>query len=91
MRTLCLLLILFPAFAGAEEAAQNSPLAEGKQRFETHCGICHSLALPKSQQLDRATWKWVIDDMVNEFGAVWLTAEDQRLILEYVVKHYGPE
>lgn len=62
-----------------------------KKRFEIHCGVCHSLALPRSRRLDRATWQWVIDDMVNEFGAEWLTEEDQKLFLEYLVTTYGPE
>ena len=66
-------------------------LEEGKKRFETHCGTCHSLSLPRSQRLDRAAWEWVMDDMVNEFGAKWLTADDQRLILDYLTGLYGPE
>jgi mono/diheme cytochrome c family protein len=66
-------------------------LAEGKERFETRCGTCHSLALPQSQRLDRGTWEWVISDMVNQFGATWLTEEDQALILDYLVSAYGPK
>ena len=90
MRLLCLLVIA-PALVWAGDEPMQNSLAEGKQRFETHCGACHSLALPRSQNLDRATWKWVIDDMVTEFGAVWLTAEDRQLILDYLVSAYGPD
>ena len=89
-RPLCLGLLL-PLLVGAEEGGLPDRLAEGKERFETHCGTCHSLALPKSQRLNRANWEWVIDDMVNQYGAEWLTEEDQALILDYLVHAYGPE
>jgi mono/diheme cytochrome c family protein len=83
--------LLLPLLAGAEEGGLSDRLAEGKKRFEIHCGTCHSLALPKSQRLNRANWEWVIDDMVNQYGAEWLTEEDQALILDYLVHAYGPE
>ena len=66
-------------------------MQRGKEMFQTHCGTCHSLSLPRSQRLDRANWKWVIDDMVNEFGATWISDEQQALILDYLVQHYGPD
>ncbi len=51
---------------------------------------CHSLQLPRAQHLDRQNWKWVIDDMVDELGATWLTEEDRQLILEYLFSEHGP-
>lgn len=62
-----------------------------KALFETHCAACHSLELPRSQRLDRKTWRWVMDDMVNEFGATWITEEQQRIIIDYLAENYGPE
>ena len=85
------LLMLFPVLVWAGNTAESERLLEGKARFEGHCAVCHSLALPQSQRLNRATWKWVIDDMVNEFGAEWLTEKDQALILDYLASAYGPE
>lgn len=79
-----LVLALRPALA--ENANNgNSP----KALFETHCSACHSLELPRSQRLDRNTWRWVVDDMVNEFGATWLTEKQQDAIIDYLVKNYG--
>lgn len=82
------LLVLLCAPAGAQAEEDPHP---GKQQFEIHCGTCHSLDLPRSQRLDRFNWKWVIDDMVNQFGATWITEEQQEQILEYLVETYGPD
>lgn len=65
--------------------------ATPEQLFVTYCSVCHSLELPRSQRLDRATWEWVVSDMVNEFGASWISEEQQKTIVDYLVKNYGPE
>ena len=88
MHSLAVMALLFPALVWAGESEDR--LQQGKQLFEAHCIVCHSLELPRSQQLDRATWEWVISDMVNEFGATWLTEEQQKLIVDYLVVNYGP-
>lgn len=86
------LLLLNPSLGpAAEETSPEQRLAEGKKRFEAYCGTCHSLDLPKSQRLDRANWEWVMDDMITQYGATWLTAEDQQLIIDYLVSAYGPD
>jgi hypothetical protein len=83
-----LLLILLSGIARSGEEPDR--LAQGQVLFERHCGACHSLELPQSQRLDRSTWQWVISDMVNKFGATWITTEEQGLILDYLVEAYGP-
>lgn len=85
------LVLLLPLSAAAGGAPQAGDVQRGKEMFETHCGTCHSLALPQSQRLDRGNWKWVIDDMVDQFGATWITDEQQALILDYLVQRYGPD
>ena len=72
-------------------APESAPDTSPKVLFETHCSACHSLELPRSQRLNRNTWRWVVDDMVNEFGATWLTEQQQRIIIDYLVKNYGPD
>lgn len=72
------------------ETAPNVEAAP-KKLFETHCSACHSLELPRSQHLDRDTWRWVMDDMVNKYGATWITEKQQERILDYLVEHYGPQ
>ncbi len=88
MHSLAVMALLFPALVWAGESEDR--LQQGRQLFETHCVVCHSLELPRSQQLDRATWEWVVSDMVNEFGAAWITAEQQELIINYLVTYHGP-
>ncbi len=88
MRFLALIVLLSPALGWAGESKDR--MQEGKQLFEANCIVCHSLELPRSQQLDRATWEWVMSDMVNEFGATWITEEQQKLIIDYLVANHGP-
>lgn len=76
-------LALLPVLVWGEEPV-------GQALFEARCGLCHSLEVPQSQRLDRATWEWVIDDMVNKFGASFITPEEQKVILEYLVANHGP-
>ena len=73
--------------AGQEEL--SAQLRQGKEVFETMCGACHSLSLPKSQRLNRANWEWVLDDMVKKFGCP-LDEEQQVLIVDYLVETHGP-
>lgn len=69
---------------------ENAPMVEAapKKLFETHCSVCHSLELPRSQRLDRSTWRWVVDDMVNKYGATWITEKQQERIIDYLAENY---
>jgi mono/diheme cytochrome c family protein len=64
---------------------------KGKKLFEDNCSVCHNLELPRAQRLDHKTWGWVVSDMVNEFGATWITEEQQKIIIDYLAKNYGPD
>lgn len=85
-RGLILGLLICNATWGGEERIEA-----GRELFDKHCGVCHSLDLPRSQRLDRATWEWVISDMIDQYGASWITEEEQKRILDYLVEVYGPE
>ncbi len=61
-----------------------------EELFIAYCGACHSLDLTTSQRLDRPTWEWVMTDMIDEYGATWITPEEQRTLIDYLVEHYGP-
>jgi cytochrome c5 len=78
---------------GNARAQSSAPSGEpdGKALFEAQCGSCHTLDLPRSQRLDRANWEWVMDDMVNKFGAVWIQPADQKAIINYLTTNYGPD
>ncbi len=72
-------------------AAGDTPQMTPAQLFETSCSNCHSLDLPRSQRLNRATWEWVVSDMVNKYGATWLTEQEQTIIIDYLAANYGPD
>lgn len=96
-RALPVLLVTLGVFAAHAGAAEPAPAAAADgdrspaQLFQTHCGACHSLELPRSQRLDRSTWRWVVDDMVNKFGATWITEQQQQVIVDYLAENYGPD
>ena len=83
-----------PNTVAAEAAPQKPPTIPTRQSpqklFETNCSGCHSLELPMSQRLERATWEWVVGDMVDKYGASWITEEQQKMIIDYLVENYGP-
>jgi cytochrome c5 len=55
-----------------------------------HCSVCHSYALVAQQQLDRANWDWVMDDMIDKYGATWISPALRARIVDYLVDHHGP-
>ncbi|QKT03159.1 hypothetical protein HUS23_04735 [Ectothiorhodospiraceae bacterium 2226] len=63
---------------------------QGKQLFEMHCSVCHGLDIPRTQRLNLNDWRWVVRDMVNDYGASWITEEQQELITQYLAEAYGP-
>lgn len=62
---------------------------DGQQLFEQVCSSCHNLELPKSQKLDRATWAWVIDDMVG-YGLMGVPQQHLDRLADYLAEAYGP-
>ncbi|HEY7520603.1 MAG TPA: hypothetical protein VIE36_20120 [Methylomirabilota bacterium] len=56
-----------------------------------HCSVCHSYGLVEQQRLDRANWDWVMDDMIDKYGATWIDPRLRQRIVDYLVEHHGPE
>jgi len=81
--------------AGAVPAVQKPVIHEANPGPEVltreYCSACHSFQLVQAQRLNRATWEWVMEDMVEQFGAGWITPPEQTVIIDYLVEHYGPE
>ncbi|MCZ6601619.1 MAG: hypothetical protein O6952_01285, partial [Planctomycetota bacterium] len=59
--------------------------------YKSYCSPCHDLALVQAQRLDRATWQWVMDDMINDYGLTWITKEEQKIIVDYLAENFGQE
>ena len=68
-------------------------LAEGRGQEETYyaCTPCHSIHLVKQQRLSRARWEKTLRWMVEEQGMPELEPEEQALVLDYLVSHYGQD
>ena len=90
--------ILSPAVPAAEptapetgEADEFGGLPEGPGREEVFyaCQACHSLAIVKQQGLDRDSWDESLVQMVEEREMEPLDPEDRKLILDYLVTHFG--
>ncbi|HQS67573.1 MAG TPA: sulfite:cytochrome C oxidoreductase subunit B [Sulfuricurvum sp.] len=58
---------------------------------QQHCLVCHSFGYMLNQgKKSRPYWTGTVAKMVNEFKAP-IPKEDQQIIINYFVKHYGYE
>ena len=69
------------------------PMAKGDhdEVAQQYCLICHSWGYILNQgKKSRPYWNGTVQKMVNEFKAP-ISKEDQQIIVNYLVKHYGFE
>lgn len=62
-----------------------------EQMFNSYCQACHSLKLVEDQRLNRDMWEWVMEDVVTEYGGAWITEDEQKILIDYLVENYGPQ
>ena len=62
-----------------------------RELYVAYCSGCHSLNLIESQRLDRGTWEWVMDDVINKYGATWITKEERAVLVDFLVANFGRE
>ena len=78
------------ALAQDEDAALAAmPDHPGKEEVFYACNACHSIRLVTQQRLPRERWDLLLDWMVEEQGMAELTAEERRVILEYLATQYS--
>jgi hypothetical protein len=80
-----------PTHARAARPAAPRPGALPPEVVQGHCSVCHSYSLVEQQRLDRANWDWVMDDMIDKYGATWIDPALRERIVDYLVRHHGPE
>ena len=80
-----------PADAQTARTATPSVEALPLEVVRGHCSVCHSYGLVEQQRLDRANWDWVMDDMIDKYGATWIDPALRERIVNYLVEHHGPE
>jgi len=83
-------MVLGVASARADESSVQLTQADGVERVQAHCAICHSLdyIVMNSPFQDRAGWDKTVTKMVKVMGAP-LTPEDSAAIVEYLAANYG--
>jgi cytochrome c len=82
-------LLLAPATA--DEDFGGLPAGEGQELVFYACTGCHSLMIIQQQDFSRRVWSEVLDWMVEQQGMAELPPEDEAIILDYLVEHYGYE
>ena len=80
-----------PGAVSAEDDYQGLPPGEGREEVFGLCVACHSMKLVTQQGLSRSTWKEVLVFMVEEQEMAELDPEDEKLVLDYLTKFYGPD
>jgi hypothetical protein len=92
-----------PVGGGATPAADISPAQpaspgrdselapDDEALYRQNCQPCHSLDLVEHQRLDRDDWEWVLDDMIEVYGASWIKPKQKSRLLEFLVERFGPE
>ncbi|MFQ5534927.1 MAG: hypothetical protein ACE5EM_08930 [Sphingomonadales bacterium] len=92
MRTIWLTLLLTASPLALAENADYGGLPEGSGREAVFnsCDACHSIRLVMQQGLTRDAWDETLDWMISEQGMPGLAAEERELILDYLVKNFGP-
>lgn len=76
--------------AKADESSVQLTQADGVERVQAHCAICHSLdyIVMNSPFQDRAGWDKTVAKMVKVMGAP-LAPEDVAAVVDYLAANYG--
>lgn len=70
-------------------APPPAPIDPGLRAMQTSCTVCHTVARIQAKNMSMDDWQMLIDDMKGK-GAT-LRGNDEALLLEYLVKNYGPK
>jgi cytochrome c5 len=81
---------LAAAAVHADESTIRLAQAEGVERVQAACAMCHSLdyIVMNSPFQDRAGWEKTVTKMVKVMGAP-IAPEDAVAIVDYLEKQYG--
>jgi mono/diheme cytochrome c family protein len=84
------LMVLAVSSARADESSVQLKQADGVERVQAYCAICHSLdyIVMNSPFQDRAGWDKTVTKMVKVMGAP-LTPEDTAAVIDYLAANYG--
>ena len=75
------------AFAFGQEV--QLPEGDAKKIIEEKCTVCHDLTYVTKQHLNKDEWTDMIKIMVASGASV--TADEIPVLVEYLVKNFGPQ
>lgn len=75
----------------ADDETFGLPDAPGREDVLAYCGACHSMKLVVQQGLDRQGWAETLEWMYDEQEMPRLEPDEEKLVLDYLAKHVGPE
>jgi len=77
--------------SSASDDIEKIPPGPGSEEAFYTCSACHSFLLVAQQGLNKTGWNDVLTWMVEEQEMEPLEPADQKLILDYLTKYYGPD
>lgn len=77
--------------SGAAASSDEDSKGSVEALYRQSCQPCHSLDLVEHQRLNRDDWEWVLEDMVETYGARWITPKQRSELLDFLVDRYGSE
>ena len=85
----------YTAIAAPTKADKIDPLTgliidDGFVMVKAHCTACHSAKLVTQNRMSRDTWLETIRWMQESQG-LWPLMNNEKVILDYLEKHYSPE
>ena len=90
-----LLLPVTPPSAALQAAVDDEyfglPKNTGREEVLAYCGACHSMKLVVQQGLTRQVWAELLVWMYEEQEMDPLEPEEEKLVLDYLAEHLGPE
>jgi hypothetical protein len=89
IKLLCLVVILWPYFAFADDFTEM-PDDIGRLEVFVECSRCHSMQIVNQQGLTRSAWEKLMVWMVEEQGMTVMQEEKETLVVDYLSKHYAP-
>ncbi|MEO0398110.1 MAG: hypothetical protein AAF224_01660 [Pseudomonadota bacterium] len=79
-----------PAFNPSDDY-WGLPDAPGRDYVSGFCAGCHSLQIVMQQRATRERWVYMLDWMQKKQNMPALLPDDKRMVLDYLVAHFGTE
>lgn len=70
---------------------QGLPAGEGRETVYFNCVACHSTAIIQQQRMSETVWLRTLTTMVDEMGMPALPGDEEALVLDYLVEHFGQD